>query len=114
MNPEALRGLPAGKFLPPQGDPGHRRRASISSRRAIKLDASQPEAHAGLAEALCYAGIFGLRPSAETYPQARRRPRKPWNSTNGTRRPTTLWRTSRKDMTGIWREPKRSFNAHFS
>jgi tetratricopeptide (TPR) repeat protein len=40
-------------------------------RRSIELDPSQAESHAGLAEALCFSGIFGLRPSGETYPEAR-------------------------------------------
>ena len=40
-------------------------------KQAIQLDPLQSEAYAGLAEALCYAGIFGLRPSAETFPEAR-------------------------------------------
>jgi tetratricopeptide (TPR) repeat protein len=39
--------------------------------RAIELDPTLADAHAGLAEALCFAGIFGLRPSAEAYPEAR-------------------------------------------
>lgn len=39
---------------------------------AIGIDSSYSESYSGLAEALCYAGIFGLRPSAETYPKARR------------------------------------------
>jgi tetratricopeptide (TPR) repeat protein len=39
--------------------------------QAVKLDSSYADAHAGLAQALCYAGIFGFRPSAETYPAAR-------------------------------------------
>ena len=40
-------------------------------KQAIQLDPLQSEAYAGLAEALCYAGIFELRPSAETFPEAR-------------------------------------------
>ena len=39
--------------------------------RAIALDPTHAESYAGLAEALCYAGIYGLRPSSETYPEAR-------------------------------------------
>ena len=39
--------------------------------QAVKLDSSYADAHAGLGEALCYAGIFGFRPSAETHPAAR-------------------------------------------
>lgn len=40
-------------------------------KRAIELDPLQAEAYAGLAQALCFAGIFGFRPSAETFPEAR-------------------------------------------
>jgi TolB-like protein/DNA-binding winged helix-turn-helix (wHTH) protein/Tfp pilus assembly protein PilF len=39
--------------------------------QAIQVDPAQAEAHAGLAEALCYAGIFGLRRSQEAFPAAR-------------------------------------------
>ncbi len=38
---------------------------------AIQRDPMYADAHAGLASALCYSGIFGLRPSAETYGEAR-------------------------------------------
>ena len=41
-------------------------------RRTIELDPEDANAHAGLAEALCYAGIFTLRPTEETYPEARK------------------------------------------
>ena len=40
--------------------------------RAIGLDPKLAEAHVGLGQALCYMGIFGFRPSAETHPEARR------------------------------------------
>jgi TolB-like protein/DNA-binding winged helix-turn-helix (wHTH) protein/Tfp pilus assembly protein PilF len=40
-------------------------------KQAIELDPLFAGARAGLAEALCYAGIFQFRPSAETYPEAR-------------------------------------------
>jgi tetratricopeptide (TPR) repeat protein len=39
--------------------------------QAVKLDPSYADAHAGLAQALCYVGIFGFRPSTETHPAAR-------------------------------------------
>ncbi|MGH9627356.1 MAG: tetratricopeptide repeat protein, partial [Bryobacteraceae bacterium] len=39
--------------------------------QAVKLDSSYADAHAGLAQALCYMGIFGFRPSTETHPAAR-------------------------------------------
>jgi len=40
-------------------------------KQAIELDPRFAGAHAGLAESLCYAGIFQFRPSAETYPEVR-------------------------------------------
>ncbi|MBI3280773.1 MAG: winged helix-turn-helix domain-containing protein [Acidobacteria bacterium] len=40
--------------------------------QAIKLNPRHSDAHAGLAQALVYAAIFGLRPSAEAFPAARR------------------------------------------
>ena len=44
--------------------------------RAIEIDPNLAEAYAGLGQALCYAGIFGFRPSAEAFPEARRNARK--------------------------------------
>jgi tetratricopeptide (TPR) repeat protein len=40
-------------------------------RQSIALDPSRADAYAGLAEALCFAAIFGLRPPAQAYPEAR-------------------------------------------
>jgi adenylate cyclase len=41
--------------------------------QALKADSSYADAYAGLAQALCYVGIFGFRAPAETYPPARGR-----------------------------------------
>lgn len=41
-------------------------------RRSLEIDPSDANACSGLAEAFCYAGIFHLQPSEETYPQARK------------------------------------------
>ena len=38
---------------------------------SLKVDPAYADTHARLAEALCYAGIFGLRPSNETHSEAR-------------------------------------------
>ena len=38
---------------------------------AIRLDPEHADSHAGLAQALCYAAIYGFRPSAEALPAAR-------------------------------------------
>jgi TolB-like protein/DNA-binding winged helix-turn-helix (wHTH) protein/Flp pilus assembly protein TadD len=69
VNPEAYEAYLKGSFFLYQGVSGIARSIEYF-KQSIKLDPSQSEAHAGLAEALCYAGIFGLRPSAETYPEA--------------------------------------------
>ncbi|MEO8594826.1 MAG: winged helix-turn-helix domain-containing protein [Candidatus Solibacter sp.] len=70
VNPEAYEAYLQGNFFLHQGIQGIAKSMDFF-RQAIRMDASQPEAHAGLAEALCYAGIFGFRPSAETYQEAR-------------------------------------------
>ena len=69
VNPDAYAAYLKGNFFL------HKGMARLSESiglftEAIRID-PQPEAYAGLAEAFCYAGIFGLRPSGETYPEAR-------------------------------------------
>ena len=70
VDPEAYNLFLQGSFFVRQGA-----RSTAKSierfRRAIELDPSQAESYAGLAEALCYAAIHGLRPSTEAYPAAR-------------------------------------------
>ena len=68
--PDAYEAYLKGAFFHHKGVPGVLRSIEFFT-QAIKLDPLQAEAHAGLAEALCYAAIFGLRASAETYPEAR-------------------------------------------
>ena len=70
VSPEAYEAYLKGEFFLHRLVPGIARSIEYF-KQAIKLDSSQSEAHAGLAEALCFAGIFGLRPSAETFPEAR-------------------------------------------
>jgi TolB-like protein/DNA-binding winged helix-turn-helix (wHTH) protein/Tfp pilus assembly protein PilF len=70
VNPEAYEAFLKGNFYLYKGLPGIDKSMEYF-RQAIRLDPASAEAYAGLAEALCYAGIFGLRPSAETYPEAR-------------------------------------------
>ena len=70
VNPEAYEAYLKGNFFLHKGVPGIAKSIELF-RQATKLDPSQAEAYAGLAEALCYAGIFGLRPSGETYSEAR-------------------------------------------
>lgn len=70
VSPEAYEAYLKGAFFLHKSLPGTARSIEYF-KQAIQLDSLQSEAYAGLAEALCLAGIFGLRPSAETYPEAR-------------------------------------------
>ena len=70
VSPEAYEAYLKGEFFLHKSLPGTARSIEYF-KQAIQLDSLQSEAYAGLAEALCLAGIFGLRPSAETYPEAR-------------------------------------------
>ena len=70
VNPEAFEAFLKGNFFLQKGISGIGKSTEYF-KRAIELDPLQAEPYAGLAETLCYAGIFGFRPSAETYPEAR-------------------------------------------
>jgi TolB-like protein/DNA-binding winged helix-turn-helix (wHTH) protein/cytochrome c-type biogenesis protein CcmH/NrfG len=70
VNPAAYEAYLKGTFFLHKALPGVAKSVEYF-KESIKLDPIQSEAYAGLAEALCYAAIFGLRPSAETYPEAR-------------------------------------------
>ncbi len=70
VNPEAYDTFLKGNFFLHKTMPGIARSIEFFT-EAIKLDPMYTDAHAGLASALCYAGIFGLRSSAETYSEAR-------------------------------------------
>jgi TolB-like protein/DNA-binding winged helix-turn-helix (wHTH) protein/Tfp pilus assembly protein PilF len=70
VNPEAYIAFLKGNFLLYKGISGVLKSIDFFT-QAVTLDGSHAEAQAGLAQALCYAGIFGFRPSAETYPAAR-------------------------------------------
>ena len=70
VNPEAYQAFLRGNFFLYKAIPGVAKSIDFFT-EAIKLDPSHAESYAGLAQALCYAGIFGFRPSAETYPAAR-------------------------------------------
>jgi TolB-like protein/DNA-binding winged helix-turn-helix (wHTH) protein/Flp pilus assembly protein TadD len=70
VNAGAYEAYLRGNFFLHKGLPGIAKSVEYFQ-QAIKLDPSQAEAHAGLAEALCFAGIFGFRPSSDTYPEAR-------------------------------------------
>jgi TolB-like protein len=70
VNPLAYDAFLKGNFFLHKTMPGVARSIQFFQ-EAIQHDAVYPDAHAGLASALCYSGIFGLRPSAETYAEAR-------------------------------------------
>ncbi len=70
LNPAAYDAFLKGNFFLWQGIRGIGKSIDFF-RRAIELDPSQSEAHAGLAEAYCYAGIFSFMPSADAYTAAR-------------------------------------------
>jgi TolB-like protein/DNA-binding winged helix-turn-helix (wHTH) protein len=70
VDPRAYDAYLKGNFFLQQGIRGVLK--SIDSfRQALAIDASQADAYVGLGEALSFAGIFGFRPSAETYLEAR-------------------------------------------
>jgi TolB-like protein/DNA-binding winged helix-turn-helix (wHTH) protein/Flp pilus assembly protein TadD len=70
VKPEAYEAYLKGEFFLRKSLPGILKSIEFFM-QAIELDPRFAGAHAGLAEALCYAGIFQFRPSAETYPEAR-------------------------------------------
>ena len=69
INPQAHETFLRGNFFLHQGISGIAKSIEFFT-QAIKIDPSQADAYVGLGEALCYARIFGFRPSAETYPEA--------------------------------------------
>jgi tetratricopeptide (TPR) repeat protein len=70
VKPEAYEAFLKGNFFLHKAMPGIAK--SIESfKQAIELDPSFADAHAGLAEALCFAGIFGLDTPANIYTAAR-------------------------------------------
>ncbi len=70
VNPDAYKAFLRGEFFLHQGMRGVTRSVELF-RQATDLDPFQAESYAGLAEALCYARIFGLSPSGETHAKAR-------------------------------------------
>ena len=70
VNPEAYEAFLRGNFSLYQGMRGLDKSIEFFT-QAIKIDPSQADAYVGLAQALSYVGLFGVRPSAETYPEAR-------------------------------------------
>lgn len=70
VNPDAYQAFLQGNFFLRQNIRGIDR--SIEwFRRAIELDPTYADAHAGLGQALVYAGIYEFRPPAQAYTEAR-------------------------------------------
>ncbi len=70
VNPDAYVTYLKGNYFLYKGIP--RLSKSIDYfKQSIQLDSSYAEPYAGLAQALCFVGIFGLKPSTESYPEAR-------------------------------------------
>jgi TolB-like protein/Tfp pilus assembly protein PilF len=70
VKPEAYEAFLRGNYFLHKAMPGIAK--SIESfKQAIELDPTFADAHAGLAEALCFAGIFGLDAPANVYGVAR-------------------------------------------
>lgn len=70
VHPEAHNAYLKGNFFLQKGISGMGKSVAYF-KQALEMDPASAECHAGLAEALCFSGIFGLRPSGETYPEAR-------------------------------------------
>lgn len=70
INPKAHEAFLRGNFFLHQGIRGITKSIEFFT-QAIQIDPSEVDAYVGLGEALCYAGIFGFRPSADTYTEAR-------------------------------------------
>jgi TolB-like protein/DNA-binding winged helix-turn-helix (wHTH) protein len=70
VNPEAHDLFLKGNYFLYQGTNGIPKSIDFF-RRAIALDPSHAGSYAGLAQALCFVAVFGVRPSAESYPQAK-------------------------------------------
>jgi TolB-like protein/DNA-binding winged helix-turn-helix (wHTH) protein len=70
VSPEAHQAFLKGNFFLHRGIQ-NLAKSTDCFREAIGLDPSHAEAHAGLAQALIYAAIFGLRPPAEAFSEAR-------------------------------------------
>jgi TolB-like protein/Flp pilus assembly protein TadD len=70
VDPIAYETLLKGRFFARTGIRGISRSIDLF-KRSIELDPLQAESYAALAITLCLVGIYGFRPSADTYPEAR-------------------------------------------
>ena len=70
VDPAAYEAFLKGSYFLHKGIPGIAKSVEYF-KQSIGIDPRFAAAQAGLAEALCFAGIFGLRPSSETYTEAR-------------------------------------------
>jgi TolB-like protein/DNA-binding winged helix-turn-helix (wHTH) protein/Flp pilus assembly protein TadD len=70
VSPEAYEAFLRGNYFLHRGIPGTSTSINYFN-EAIRRDPLYGEAHAGLAQALIWACIFGIRPSADGFPEAR-------------------------------------------
>ncbi len=70
VNPDAYVTYLKGNYFLYKGIPSLSKSIDFF-KQSIQLDSSYAEPYAGLAQALCFVGIFGLKPSTESYPEAR-------------------------------------------
>jgi serine/threonine-protein kinase len=70
VNPEAYQAFLQGNYFLHQNIRGIAKSIDLF-RRAIELDPTHADAHAGLAHALVYTGIYEIRPPAQAYTEAR-------------------------------------------
>lgn len=75
VNPEAYQALLQGNYFLQQNIRGIPKSMEWF-RQSLALDPEQVDAHAGLAQALIYAGIYEFRPFAEAYGEAREEARR--------------------------------------
>ncbi len=70
VNPAAYEAFLRGNYFLHRGIPGVPRSVDYFT-QAVQLDDTHADSYAGLGEALVFACIFGLRPSADGFPAAR-------------------------------------------
>jgi tetratricopeptide (TPR) repeat protein len=72
VNPAAYEAYLEGSFSWDKGTQGDLNKSIEFFSRAITLDPSYAQAYAGLSQSYCLLGIYGMRPPAEAYREARR------------------------------------------
>ena len=70
VHTEAYEAYLKGNYFLYKGIPGVAKSIDLFT-QAVRLDPGHADSHAGLAQALVYAAVYGLRPSADAFPAAR-------------------------------------------